>query len=804
MIKHFNFLNMIKIDTRFLLVSLLVTFLVGCSADKKGDNQTQPGETLVEYEPAPDKKQLAEYYNLPHMKEWYQKRVLPPKFNFDMDLSSKSYIDLLLLQNEIYARNGYLFMDASLRGYFNQFKWYQPVFDIPDFKVQLDEQEVRFINKILKLKKEKFGTQYITQNGYKLVNPDFVFNQIQFQHIDEDLLNHFRKMNFAMVPANREQLFYIYDENQYQYIPNFYTTDLYLQLLHKYMASLLESVEGERMISLITEMTLKLYNISAEELRKNQDASVKESIAWANTYHAIAYTVISGQSVPVDPAMKKFYSDEVNKINQADGMGSAFLQQWLFDYGKFKPVGNYTKDDTLKHYFRGVKWLSLASMTMENEVQLKAAAVMALWIANDPDLQKNFLTFNSIIGSFAGDEDGASVSLLINVLKELDIRQVGDLTKQNLEKIGKRVNQLKVDRIRPKGADEASVAELSKDRIFFTAGRYTFDSEILIRLVNLLPKATRPFPKGLDVFASLGNEEAKNILLHTYKENSAWPHYSDTLSQLTKELAGFSGWERSIYNKTMECINAINLPDEGHPLFMKTSFWQRKNLSTSLAAWTELKHDLTLYTEQAGGAEAGEGGGPPPPVHLSYVEPNVKFWKKSIELIDYQLRVLSEAGFLDDESRTLGEDIKEEGQFFLKISEKELKHELITNEEFSQLTWMGGNIERLTFRVVRSSVLAERERQIALAADVYSFNSSILEEAVGLGDEIYVIAEINGYPYITKGACFSYYEFKTGQRLTDEEWQEQISAGRTQSKPIWLKELYSNTLSLETKPGYSF
>jgi hypothetical protein len=110
----------------------------------------------------------------------------------------------------------------------------------------------------------------------------------------------------------------------------------------------------------------------------------------------------------------------------------------------------------------------------------------------------------------------------------------------------------------------------------------------------------------------------------------------------------------------------------------------------------------------------------------------------------------------------------------------------------------------LTFRTIHSDHLPEREKQIALAADVYSFKGNILEETVGLGDEIYVIAEINGYPYITKGACFSYYEFTSGERLTDEEWQSQIAAGKTPSKPIWLKELYSNTPSLESKPGYSF
>jgi len=793
-----------------LSIGVLTLLLVACSSNKKSEKEEealsqQPKAPAIEYEVANDKKQLTDIYELPHMKEWYKERVLPPKFDFDMDLSSKSYIELLLLQNEMYARNGYLFMDAAIRGYFNQFKWYQPVFDVKDFKVQLSEEESRFIDKILKLRKEKYESQYLTDGGYKLINPDFVFNRIQFKEVNQDLVDHLKKMNFALAPASREQLFYVYDENQYQYIPNFYTTDLYFQLLHKYMASLLQSVEGGKMIDLVTKITQQLYKASAGELKLNSNEATKRSIAWANAYTAIAYSVATGKNVQVDASLKQFYLDELGKINKATGLGSAFLDNRLLDYAQYKPVGNYTKDDTLKKYFRCVKWLNTAAISMENETQFLAAALLSLWINNDASLQKNFQTFNSIIGSFAGDEDGASISLMTKVLKELNISKSADLNKLNLDRIKNRVNALKVDKIKPKAANQIAADEFRKNRVFFTAGRYTFDSEILIRFVNVLePKPKRPFPKGLDVFASMGNSEAKKILLETYREKETWKEYDDTLSLLTDKFSGFNEWDKSIYNKTFECINAINIADDKYPLFMQTPFWARKNLSTSLAAWTELKHDLTLYTEHPYAAEAGEGGVPPPPIHLSYVEPNLKFWQKAIELLDHQLSVLGDAGLLDEEDKRLGEDIKEEGQFFLKIVEKELSKTPLSEDDFRKLTWMGGSIEHLTFRTIHTDHLPEREKQIALAADVYSFNDKILQEGVGLGDEIYVIAEINGYPYLTKGACFSYYEFISGERLTDEEWQAQIAAGKTPDRPIWLKELYANTPSLESKQGYSF
>src|SRR5258706_13648714 len=200
------------------LLTLTGILLIGCSQKPKTEDK-QFG--AVKFEVFEDKKQLAEYYALPHIHEWYKERVLPPKFDYNMDLASKSYIDLLLLRNEIYARNGYLFMDAALRGYFNQFKWYQPIWDIPDFKVQLDKEESQFVDKVLKLEHEKFGDHYINSEGFKLINPDFAFNRIQFKEVNQSLLDHLRKMNFALAPADHEQLFYVYDVNQYQWIPNF-------------------------------------------------------------------------------------------------------------------------------------------------------------------------------------------------------------------------------------------------------------------------------------------------------------------------------------------------------------------------------------------------------------------------------------------------------------------------------------------------------------------------------------------------------------------------------------------------------
>ena len=90
-----------------------------------------------------DKTQLAKLYKRPDIAEFYKygegadefsqaegaHKATPPPFDFNQSLAGKSYLDLLLLRNELYARNGYCFMNSTVRSYFDQRKWYRPVWE---------------------------------------------------------------------------------------------------------------------------------------------------------------------------------------------------------------------------------------------------------------------------------------------------------------------------------------------------------------------------------------------------------------------------------------------------------------------------------------------------------------------------------------------------------------------------------------------------------------------------------------------------------------------------------------------------
>ena len=90
------------------------------------------------------------------------------------------------------------------------------------------------------------------------------------------------------------------------------------------------------------------------------------------------------------------------------------------------------------------------------------------------------------------------------------------------------------------------------------------------------------------------------------------------------------------------------------------------------------------------------------------------------------------------------------------------------------------------------------DKSIAVVADVYTANAgnnpgkSVLYEAVGPAHQIYVVVEIDGYLYLTRGAVFSYREFQediSAPRTTDEEWQENLKTQPDKGIPDWMKEI---------------
>lgn len=805
-----------------LLTTLLIIATCSCASKKlKAPEEyklTQPLTQLAPYDegiPLTDEEVDAEapykmedyvkYYS-----EYYKDTKTPPPFDFNVDLTNKTFQELRFLRAEILARHGYLFMDYVLRSHFNSTGWYKPVFWDQNFKIQLNDQEKAFIQKVLEREKELYAANYIKNNGLQTANLKNLANFSQFEPIPEIVSQHLSRDGFVINKGNYEQLFHVYDENYYDYTPSFITTDVFLQLLHMHISKQMQSMEEEMMFPLLSSLAREQYNYHKQQATSATTPALKEAAAWNQTYYAVALSLLTGEKIDVPLTYAKHYEYEMEHTTSASGRISMLLGDSLMDYTHFRPRGNYTRNDTLKNYFMAMKWFNSAFLFIDTDESLTRAITLGLGILKNQGSLQNYTRFANIINFLAGDENNLSLQHLFQVISTNE--SAANLVKPvQLDKIRNELTLKDPRRFQPRGINNRTEEFLGRNKLLFTAGRYTFDAEILQRLVHVTaPDPKRPFPKALDVFASMGNKTAEHILLNEYNENQTWPSYGDTLNMLRKKFGSFKEWNKSVYNKKMETVLTLQNPDNNYPYFMQLPNWQRKNLNTMLASWTELKHDMILYIEQPVAAEMGDGGEIPPPRKIAYVEPNVEFWKKCRDLLQLNQKMLNDNNLLTEKLQYRNERLLDIAVFLQKISEKELKKELVTNQEFDRLSFMGGEIEGLTLNILDAGYTSVRDvaspdRYISVIADVYTYRDQCLEEGVGLGDEIYVVAEINGLLYLTRGAVFSHFEFPqpSQNRLTDEDWQKMLLEGREPPQAKWMDAVKIAIPRLKTAPHFN-
>jgi hypothetical protein len=235
----------------------------------------------------------------------------------------------------------------------------------------------------------------------------------------------------------------------------------------------------------------------------------------------------------------------------------------------------------------------------------------------------------------------------------------------------------------------------------------------------------------------------------------------------------------------------INPFKEGYPSFMTNEAWVDKNLNTALGSWSELKHDTILYGKQSG-AEMGGGSMPT----IGYVEPNIEVYEKLLWLTKFSRANLSERDLSILTIDNKMEDFERLLEFLITCSIKELNNEVLTEDEYFRIGYYGGTLESLTSSFAGDGIrwfeiTSDTDKNMAVIADFHTIapnefsDGGYMEAGVGPAYEIYVVAPIDGKLYLTRGAVFSYHEFISTERLTDETWQQMINEDKQPPMPKW-------------------
>ncbi len=617
---------------------------------------------------------------------------------------------------------------------------------------------------------------------------------------------------FVASPTNAQQLFYLYEENDYKDIPSFVTTDLVLQLYHIFYDFTLRSVETDALTPVLKRLTEGMLRESISTWQNVSDANLKKAALKNVAYFGVAARAL-GLNTNIPPEAASMVRKELSLMGKHQGFEVGAVFPYKIDYSQFIPRGHYTRTETLKKFFRAMMWYGLAPFSLyydsgkgktraDEQLRQSLLLVRTLYRAK---LDDEWMTIYEPTAFYVGTADDLTPAEWKQASDQVfgkDAPVTAFVDEAKFDAFVKAAEKLRPPRIQPKFGRTMGVPAgtphmiepplITGNQLRFMGQRYIPDSEVLQELSSPIE---RVFPSGLDVMAVLGSKRAEWILdtyAKIYNEKN-WKDYKPTRTKLIAEFAKVppETWTSNLYWSWLYALRALLEPaPAGYPSFMLNDAWKDKSLHTALASWAELRHDTILYGKQS----TVECGGDEKPFVKGYVEPNVVFYDRLLRLTLQSREGLQKRKLLSSRLKDRFEQFEDLLTFLKRVSEKELRNQKLTDEEYYEIRYIGGKIEYMTLSVMEGkanswALVNEADRDMAVIADVHTGGDNALEESVGHAYEILVIVPVEGKLQLTRGAAFSYYEFKQpiANRLTDERWHAALKAGKAPAPPVWTK-----------------
>ena len=632
-------------------------------------------------------------------------------------------------------------------------------------------------------------------------------------------------------------------------IPMFVTADTLLHLYHVQFDETLKEIEERQFYDDILILTDSLLD-DALQLYGRLEGDLKEAARWNVAYLSVAGRLI-GSSSPVPDAVSDEVDGELTKIDAHAGFAFSNIFIYREDYSQYLPRGHYTRSEVLKKYFRTLMWYGRMAFLLKghekwgsdpsdeafiNPYDAKIQTLQAFLLAISLNTQKiddrsareiwdRIYTVTAFYVGLADDlipydylwaldrvfgqeyalSDLNDPSYFHELKTELALLPapkiyggIGDayapypITEEALDDI-----LVKTKGMRFMGQRFIPDSYMFQNLIFPQVEDYTGDVDNLpfTSVVAMTPLGfaiLRGYPRGLDVMALLGSEQAREILI--LEGDTNYVGYWDRFNELAETFGAFSreDWNRNLYWGWLYTLKALiaDYPD-GYPAFMQTPAWSKRCLNAALASWTELRHDTILYAKQP--------YFPPPPYSertpTCYVEPVPEFFGRLLALTRMTSKGLDDLAVLSEQARERLASFEEILSRLIEIATKELTNQPLSGQDYSFLDYLAERLEELGVGVDSADSWMKTGLKTTLVADVHTCGGDekkVLEEAVGKVDLIVVVCPLpDGSAFLAAGPVLSYYEFKhpMADRLTDEKWRELLDSPNKPERPAWYQPL---------------
>ncbi len=636
--------------------------------------------------------------------------------------------------------------------------------------------------------KDYIKPDYTVDSNQEQLNYIEIENPEHFTNFSSDQLDMLNRNGFVVLQPSEEPRFKLhtaYESMGYNEVPIFVTSDVILHMYHIFYSETMKNYEISLYYPELKKLTEKL-SWSAVEAYHNADV-VKEDLKYVSAYYGVAATLL-GINIDYPDEIQQLIDSEIEKINRAEDYNNNSILNRKVDYSQYIVRGHYSMSDEFADYFRAMMWYGQAGFILvdedkadEKDARVRSLIATALLFNDTSEQIKSYTAIYDLTSLYSSYSDDLNVYDLAEMIKEV----YG--TQPDLDMFRESSYDAHFDEVLNKSRTANVISQNGESGVEFRfmGQRYTLDAEVMQNLVNPLHRLEST---SFDFFSALGNETAEKVLRENYQTNQNWSEFDDVLEQMKEKVNTFDSWNDNLYHGWLWAIKSTqvnHIDDTSMPFFMQTDAWAYKSLATGLGSFTELKHDNILYSKQVM-AECGDGDRSPDLFH--YVEPNVELYSRLLWLTETtynNINAMNQSLSKNDSYYEI-EAMIELLKVCRDVSIKEIQNEEVTQEEMKIIDKVGGVIDYLNraylHRLYEYCPDVSDEHTSALIADIATIKGEITEVAIGLPMDIYVLCEINGKKLLTRGAVYSFYEFKNDTRLTDEQWQNMLGLYRSEEE----------------------
>lgn len=628
---------------------------------------------------------------------------------------------------------------------------------------------------------------------------------------------------FVVTKDAHPNFYDLYELNTYMHVPNFITVDAMTNAFHQYFAYLLRTTEEEYLADKLVKLTELMLDQAQDQYLDLRGTDFEEPSRKNLAFFSLAMTLQDETFTPLAEIVD-LVQEEMSLIQAAQGLTYSPLLGSETDYSQYIVRSHYSKSEKLGKYFKTLIFMGKASFDLADSEDQMTAILMTLASLEDSEAYELWQEIYETTAFFAGRSLDLSPQDIAFALADLYPQLIQVDEDKNLEVL----DSVKQILDNPSADSEAWQAiqvmladlentnsasqyldfneEETKLGFRFMGQRFAWDygvySQLIYSQVGANPEGVRRMlPDILDLAAAYGSDLAYDLL--DQEGETLFDQYPENMETLKAKFdqVPADAWQSDLASAWHRMLQPLlKEKTEGHPAFMQSEAWAKRDLEAFAGSYTELKHDTVLYSMQA---MAEMGLDTPTEIDdRSYVQPEPEVFRRLADLAQSTKVGLEERNLISPDLVEGLEILATMAERLASIADLQLQNTLPDQADFDWMRDFGGNLAHLLDRIAPEEVDNDygfpEIGDIALVTDIATGDGQVLEIALDQPSTIMVIVPMGDELLLARGVVYDFYQFAVpaDQRMTDEEWRALLNSS-------WLPEDEKPENQIPTKPRWT-